>query len=125
MTTCTGRARLASAVAVTRRTIGSPPTSHSSLLSPPMRVERPAARTMQATAASSGRARLSAMALPRLTRLAPGPAAGSWCQMLRPEAQHSFPSLLGGGAVVDVALLIHKGMLRVVAVDVRDFAGGL
>src|SRR5262249_62059948 len=39
--------------------------------------------------------------------------------------QHSLPGLLGGGAVVDVALLVHEGMLRVVAVDGRDFTGGL
>src|SRR5262245_25380826 len=49
VTTSTGRARLASAVSAAMRTIGLPLTSASNLFSAPIRVERPAASTMQAT----------------------------------------------------------------------------
>lgn len=51
VTNSTGRAPLPSAASATRRTIVLPPTSANSLLSAPMRVERPAARTMAATRA--------------------------------------------------------------------------
>src|SRR5262245_33248525 len=109
-----GRARLASAVSTTRRTIGVPATSHNSLLSAPMRVDRPAASTIAATAAVMGAPHHTSADGRGRRRCAISPP-GSWPQVLRPERQHPFPGQFRGGAVIDVALLVYKGVGGLVA----------
>ena len=45
--------------------------------------------------------------------------------MPRPEGQHALPAVLGGRTIVHVALLVHKGMVRVVAKNFRRLARAL
>src|SRR5262249_21639070 len=51
--------------------------------------------------------------------------ARSPTQVRRPELQGAAPGELGGGTVVDVALLVDEGVLGVVAEHVRSRPGGL
>ena len=129
VTTNTGRAALASALSTTWRTIGLPAISHRSLLSLPMRVERPAASTMAAGDYLGQPLRVLGnrlLGLANFSRIWPrAQRACAWlpaqcAQMLRPERQHSLPGQFGGGAIVHVALLVHKGMLGVIAKDLRQ-----